>query len=213
MDVDKVASLATAARILGPDFYAILIILVVTATAGTILMRAQKSNPRLPEEDLKPYRQFFLLSMRSAFIIVFLSIGWHIYNQHKTHVVQITILDAPQNIKVDSLYFYKTSYRYPSISSPPLTNYYFVIARETPFKRGELFNFSVYVGSEDENGGGLSNDIIIRFNGNKFYTYKLNLDANNNPTLEPFPQIASQNRLFDSVDITLAKAITSGGLK
>ena len=214
MDVDNVPGLAQAASIIGPDFYAILMILVVTATSATMLMRAQKRTPKLSSDEIKPYRQFFLFSWRSAFVIVFLSIGWHMYKQlHNVYVVQITIADLPSNIKIDSRYYNKTSFRHSNLSIQPLTDYNFLIVKDSPFKEGDFFEFQIFVVNLEQGAGGLGNDIRVDFSGNNLYSYRLNINENNQPELQPISLASSNKPVFNSSDILLANASFYGRTK
>lgn len=211
MDVDKVPGLAQAASMLGPDFYAILMMLVVTATSATLLMGAHRRTPKLTETEIKPFRQFFALSWKLSFVIVFISIAYWIYKQNNIHVVQITIADLPANVQIDSRYYNKTSYRLSRIGNKQLSDHHFLVVKNAPFEEGETFEFSVFV-LDKNNGatGGLGEDVTVSFSGEKLYSYKIDLDANKVPKLKPIA-MEQYRKPFTNREIMLAQAFTKGG--
>ena len=211
MDIDKVPSLAEAASTIGPDFYAVILMMVVVSTAATLSWRADKRVPPLTDEQKAPYRRFFTVSWVFSFFVVMISISHWIYKENNTHVVQITIADLPNNISIDSRYFNKISYRHSAIDNEVLKDYHYLVVRGSSFKKGDFFEFSVYITAGVDNAsGGLASELKIKFDGGNKYSYRLKMDTAGKPNLEPIAKVESLAPLFKRSDLAVTYVNVGG---
>ena len=190
MHTDDVSAWAITASQLGPDFYAVLLTTVVTTGAGALLLRAQRSNPKLSEAELRPYRLSFYLSCGCGVIAVLVSIGWYIYRQtHGNYTAQIAITNVMPNVKIDSRYFSKVSFHKNESDGAFVADLYYLIVKDRPFCEKDNFTFDIFVSSPgvpDGVGGGIgiNKPVSVQFSGKPSQSYSLELDSSLQPQLK-----------------------------
>lgn len=198
MSADDVTKLAKAASEIGLDFWGIFLFTVVITGAGSLLLRAQKSQPQLTALELRPYRLFFYASFFSGLAAVVVSIGWSLYWRSKgIHTAQIAITDISPNVKIDSRYYSKTTLRRSHIDDSLVADEHFLIVNDKPFCQDDKFAFDVSVISEqatsDSSAGGIARrkTIEIPFSGQQLQSFRLELDPSSQPHLKATAAVSS----------------------
>lgn len=222
MDIKDVPALAIAASQIGPDFYAVLLITVVTMGAGYLLLRAQKSQPQLSKEQLRPFSWVFIISCVCGMTAIVMSIGWYIYKQtHGIYTAQIAITNMTCNIAIDSRYFSKKTL-HQNIGDGTLdTDEYFLIVSDRPFSNNDNFVFDVYIKGSDTSvcsnqpsAGGIGiihkKSLKVPFSGKGLQSFRLVIDASLQPKLE-VTSATSRKQWFSWPEIYVAKLSMGDG--
>jgi hypothetical protein len=138
--------LSELAELFGPFFFALLFVLFVTRTSYNFYMRAlARDNPPAPARDLSIMRGNFIATVVVSLLLVALSIGWWFYYQTRgSYIYQIAITGLNSNIQIDSAYFRKLTNR-PMSYSGPISDDFFIIVSDHPFKKGQKFEFQVWI--------------------------------------------------------------------
>lgn len=218
MNIEQVPTLAVWASQIGPDFYAVLLITVVTAAAGALLLRAQKSKPSLSGEQLQPYRWFFYLSCAFGMAAVVVSIGWWLYKQiHGVNTAQIAITNVAPNIRIDSRYFSKTTLHRSEGDGTLVADEFFLIVNDRPFSDKDNFTFDVFVFPPDASSsqsiacastGGVTRkeSLKIPFSGQLSQSFSLELDSSSLPRLRS-DSATSIGQWFSRAEIDVARML------
>ncbi len=131
---------------LGPFFLALFLPLVILTKARAWYNDAVvRQNPPATEEEKQTYRFYFLGSVAASAVVFSLSLlAWWLLNMARDHTYQVAILDIPQNVNLDSRYFYRDSFR-QTLAGSMARDKYFLIDQPGPFKANQKFLFDYYV--------------------------------------------------------------------
>jgi hypothetical protein len=175
----------------GPFLFAMLFVLVVTRTARIYYRESNVRMPPASEEEKKVYQSYFTTSVWVGIFLTLLSIGWWIYvHLFGPSVYQIAIVGLNSDETILSDYFSKTVPR-PTVSGvDTVTDDFFIVAQDRPFKIGDKFKFYYFktpatppesvAGVQPEiRKGGQGIPIEIEYSGNMRDIYDIERASNN----------------------------------
>jgi hypothetical protein len=140
-DLSMLDSIAQSAAQYGPFLFAVLFTLIVTRTAHKYYRESNtRQQPPATEEEKATYRSYFRTSIWVGIALTLVSIGWWIYVQMQgTNVYQVTIKDLQPDETVLSNYYSITKSEPTVPGAVTLTDYYFMVVQNAPFKVGDKF--------------------------------------------------------------------------
>jgi hypothetical protein len=202
MKIDILETITRLAAQYGPFLFAMLFVLVVTRTAHTYYRESNMRQPPASKEEKKTYRSYFTTSSWVGIALTLLSIAWWIYLQMVgPSMYQVAIVGLRPDEAILSQYFSKTVPRPTIPGADTLTDNYFIISQEQPFKIGDTFQFYYFKsqaidttatpGARPTTGTGASGtQLEIKYSGNRQETYEItqtdgnvSLKLASNPTI------------------------------
>jgi hypothetical protein len=210
MDPKTVDALSRLAEELGPFFFAVLFVTLVTRSAHKFLAEAcRRTDPPATIEEIKTYRMYFAGVTVSSILLVLVAIGWWMYYHTRgTYTYQIAITDIREKVTIDAPYFARHSVRLSSADHSTITDHFFLIVKNQPFQNGETFTFTVNIllpasaatggttGGLLSSGGALNQkslDIIYR--GRPQDAFRLEMGPGSQPKLVP-ARVAARTPFF-----------------
>ena len=187
-DLSMLDSITRLAQQYGPFLFAILFVLVVTRTAHQYYEESNtRQQPPASEDEKRTYRLYFRSSIWVGIALTLLSIGWWFYVQAQgTNIYQIAIVGLQPEEAVLSQYYVKSVPRPTIPGAATLTDDYFIIAQDQPFRIGDKFVFYYFktpaspATSAPQAAVGLSGTRIeTEYAGNKLDTYQVTQSGNN----------------------------------
>ncbi len=136
--LDKLSSLGF---VYGPFFFALLFILFITRKAQLSYRSiCERSKPPPSREEMKTYQIYFYTSLTAGIVIVFVAIGWWIFQQYeRNHILagQILGFETDQVVTTrDPDIFLRSNLTKDS----PYVTLQYVVMKEKPISPGKSFN-------------------------------------------------------------------------
>jgi hypothetical protein len=150
--IDVLSSLVDLFFRFGPFFLALFLSLVLLTKARAWYNEAVvRQNPPATEEEKETYRFYFLGSLAASAVVFSMAlVVWWLLNMKPDHTYQIAVLDIPQNVNLDSRYFYRDSFR-QTPAGGMARDKYFLIDQPAPFRPHQRFLFDYY--AQPQSGG------------------------------------------------------------
>lgn len=147
-ELAKVLSMLSSSSFMwGPFFFSLLFMLVITKTAHNYLQGViRRTDPPAHKDERTVYRQYFITSLISGIVLVFISVGWWIYAQMQIHAFEGVIVGLKTNqfITANEDDMYLRAVERDAGQGKQMRDYHFAIVRDSPFSVGQIFRFSFY---------------------------------------------------------------------
>ena len=165
----------------GPFLFAILFTVFITRWAYGIYQKAcMRTDPKATDRERNTCRIHFLGTAGFSALLVIAAILWWFFNVPITHKFMGRIEDLKDYQKTVSHSFYlKSSYIHPPDVDLPVTHYdHFIIVRNQPFEKGEVFDISIYNTGLSFEGEKTVEKFEVEYLGKDYVVYKLGIDPN-----------------------------------
>lgn len=204
--LDLIAALSNLAFQYGPFLFALLFSVFITRWAYGIYQKAcVRVEPKeATDREKNTCRIYFLGTAGFSILLVIAAILWWFLNAPVTYKFMGKIEDLKDYQKTVSQSFYlKPSYIIPpDIDLPATHDDYFVIVRNKPFKKGEVFDISICSSRFDGKSKKRMEKLEIKYLGNDYVVYKLKIDPKDGKAiLIPKTAYNFDNSLFSGIAI------------
>jgi hypothetical protein len=178
--LDLITALSNLAYQYGPFLFALLFSLFITRWAYRIYQKTcVRVDPKeATDREKNTCRIYFLGTAGFSILLVIAAIIWWFLNAPVTYKFMGKIEDLKDYQKTISQSFYlKPSYVIPpDIDLPATHDDHFVIVRNKPFKKGEVFDISICnIGFDGQGKKGMEK-LEIKYLGKDYVVYKLKID-------------------------------------